>query len=255
MADGLAGKVALVTGAASGIGLATAQELAARGVARLVLVDKDADRLAAATIDGAELVRRPGDHCDEAFWRDTAEELRDLDLAVVNAGMASGGTITQLSYAEWRQTLAVNLDGAFLTLRASLRAMEAAGKGGAIVATASVSGIKAEPGTAAYAASKAGLIQLVRVAAKEGAPAGIRVNAIAPGGVMTPIWDGLEFFTDLVAQHGSREAAFAEMAKLATPLGRFAEASEIARQIVFLLSDDAAFITGAVLTSDGGYSL
>jgi NAD(P)-dependent dehydrogenase (short-subunit alcohol dehydrogenase family) len=115
--------------------------------------------------------------------------------------------------------------------------------------------VKAEPGTAAYGCSKAALIHLVRVAAKEGAARGIRVNAIAPGGVDTPIWDGLQFFADMVEQAGSREGAIAEMGKLATPLGRYASATEIARQIAFLLSDDAAFITGAVLTSDGGYSL
>jgi NAD(P)-dependent dehydrogenase (short-subunit alcohol dehydrogenase family) len=127
--------------------------------------------------------------------------------------------------------------------------------GGAIVATASVSGIKAEPGTAAYGASKAGLIQLAKVAAKEGAPRSIRVNAVAPGGVDTPIWDGMDFFETLVASEGSREAAIEAMAKMATPLGKYASAEEIAGQIAFLLSDAAASVTGAVLVADGGYSL
>ena len=142
-----------------------------------------------------------------------------------------------------------------LTLRAALRAMIAHGRGGAIVVTASISGIKAEPGVGAYGASKAGVIQLARVAAKEGAAHGIRVNAIAPGGVDTPIWDQLDFFPAMVAEQGSREAAIDAMAKAATPLGRWASADEVARQIAFLLSDDAANITGAVLTADGGYSL
>jgi NAD(P)-dependent dehydrogenase (short-subunit alcohol dehydrogenase family) len=116
--------------------------------------------------------------------------------------------------------------------------------------------LKAEPGTAAYGASKAGVIQLARVAAKEGAAQGIRVNAIAPGGVDTRIWDGLPFFQGLIEQHGGdRAAAMRAMAGMATPLGRYATADEIAAQIGFLLSDAAATITGTVLVSDGGYTL
>jgi len=134
-----------------------------------------------------------------------------------------------------------------------MRAMEA---GGAAVLTASISGIKAEPGTAAYGASKAGIIQLTKVAAKEGAARGLRVNAIAPGGVDTPIWDQTPFFQDLVAEHrGDRDAALDAMAKMATPLGRYASAEEVAAQVGFLLSGAAATITGTVLVSDGGYSL
>jgi 2-keto-3-deoxy-L-fuconate dehydrogenase len=151
--------------------------------------------------------------------------------------------------------MSVNLDGAFLTLRAALRAIKESPGPRAIVITGSISGMKAEPGVAAYGASKAAVLQLAKVAAKEVAADGIRVNAIAPGGVDTPIWDGMPFFEQLVASEGSREAAIAAMAKMATPLGRYASADEIAGQIAFLLSDDAATMTGAVLTSDGGYSL
>jgi NAD(P)-dependent dehydrogenase (short-subunit alcohol dehydrogenase family) len=130
-----------------------------------------------------------------------------------------------------------------------------AGRGGTIVATASAAGLKPEPGVAAYGASKAALIHLVKVAAKEGAARNIRVNAIAPGGVETPIWDGLPFFEDLVRSTGTREAAFAKMATIATPLGRYAKPEEIAEQIAFLLSEASALITGATLVSDGGYTL
>ena len=121
--------------------------------------------------------------------------------------------------------------------------------------TASVSGFKAEPNTAAYGASKAGVIQLAKVAAKEAAPRKIRVNVIAPGGVDTPIWDGLPFFEQLIEQTGSRGAAVEAMAGMATPLARYAEPEEIAGQIGFLLSGMARNLTGAVLVSDGGYSL
>jgi NAD(P)-dependent dehydrogenase (short-subunit alcohol dehydrogenase family) len=129
------------------------------------------------------------------------------------------------------------------------------GNGGSIVVTASVAGLKAEPGIGAYGASKAAAIHLVRIAAKEGAANRIRVNAIAPGGVETPIWTGVPFFQDLVERLGSEEAAFAAVGAKATPMGRFATAEEIARQIGFLLSEKAAFMTGACLVADGGYSL
>ncbi len=241
--------IVLVTGAASGIGLATAT-LLADSAERLVLVDRDADALAALTLPcSVDLV--PGDVADEAFWDEAAPYLGGLTHAVINAGVAGAGAIAGLAFAEWRDILSVNLDGAFLTMRAAMRAIDGAG---AIVAVASAAGIKAEPGIAAYAASKAGLIQLVRVAAKEGAGRSLRVNAIAPAGVETPVWDAVPMFADRAAEIG-RDAAFAEMAAAATPLGRYAKPEETARQIAFLLSDDAALMTGSVLVSDGGYTL
>lgn len=246
------GKTALVTGAASGIGAACARYLAEHGTALLILTDIDEAALEALDLP-CDTKRVAGDVAEPAHWERVGECLDGLDLAVLNAGVASGGPIAELEFAEWRRVLGVNLDGAFLSLRAALRSIRA---GGAIVLTASISGIKAEPGTAAYGASKARVIQLTKVAAKEAAPRGVRVNAIAPGGVDTPIWDQTPFFRDLVSQHGGdRAAALTAMAKMATPLGRYASAEEIAAQIGFLLSDQAATITGAVLASDGGYSL
>ena len=239
----------LVTGAASGIGLATATQLAT-GDTRLVLVDRDAAALARVALPGA-VETLAGDVADERFWEEAASRLAGIDAAVVNAGVAGAGAITDLAFAEWRRILGVNLDGAFLTLRAAMRAMTG---GGAIVATASAAGIKPEAGVAAYGASKAGLIHLVKVAAKEGAARGIRVNAIAPAGVETPVWDAVPMFADRAAAIG-RDAAFAELAALATPLGRYAKPAEIAAQIAFLLSDAAALITGSCLVSDGGYTL
>ena len=144
----------------------------------------------------------------------------------------------------------MNLDGAFLTLQAALRAIR---DGGSIVCVASAAGIKAEKGIGAYAASKAGLIQLARVAAKESAGRQVRVNVIAPGGVETPIWESTELNARI--EEIGRQAAFDEIAAHGTPLKRFAKPEEIAGQIAFLLSDAAATMTGSVLVSDGGYLL
>lgn len=242
----------LITGAASGIGLALANLIAAQDQA-LVLVDKAP--LDTVLAGGRNIIRLQGDVTDEDFWKCSASELDGLTHASVNAGVAGNGFVDALDFQEWRRILSVNLDGAFLTLRAALRAIKRSAGPKAVVLTASIAGVKAEPGIAAYAASKAAVIQLTRVAAKEVAADGIRVNAIAPGGVDTPIWDGMPFFEQLVISEGSRDAAVMAMAKMATPLGRYASAEEIARQMAFLLSDSAATITGAVLASDGGYSL
>ena len=245
------GKTALVTGAASGIGAACAQWLADRGAKRLVLVDRDEAGLAALDF-ACEAARFAGDVADPTLWERIEAETGTLDHAVLNAGIGAGSPLTETSFEDWRRVMAVNLDGAFLSLRAALRLLK---DGGSAVLTASIAGVKAEPNTAAYGASKAAVIQLAKVAAKESSARGIRVNAIAPGGVDTPIWDGLPFFEGLIAQTGSREAAIEAMAKMATPLGRYAQPEEIAGQIGFLLSDMAANITGTALVSDGGYSL
>jgi NAD(P)-dependent dehydrogenase (short-subunit alcohol dehydrogenase family) len=156
---------------------------------------------------------------------------------------------------EWRRIMATNLDGVFLTLRCAMKLMQQGQRGGAIVVVASAAAIKAEVGTAAYAASKSGALQLARVAAKEGAGEHSRVNAVLPGGVETPIWRSVPFFQEVLAQTGSERAAFDQMAAMATPLGRYATAEEIAEQIVWLLSDRTSTMTGAAVSIDGGYTL
>jgi len=243
-----AGKSALVTGAASGIGRASAELLASEGAARLVLVDTNAEALRGLAF-GCAVDPLGGDVADPGFWKSAT--LGELDHAVINAGVAGAGLIADMDFAEWRRIFSVNLDGAFLSLQAALRAIR---DEGSIVTVASAAGIRPEPGVAAYGASKAGLIQLAKVAAKEAASRRVRVNAIAPGGVETPVWDAVPMFADRAREIG-RDAAFAELAAMATPLGRYATAEEIAEQIAFLLSDAAATITGSVLLSDGGYTL
>jgi NAD(P)-dependent dehydrogenase (short-subunit alcohol dehydrogenase family) len=245
-----AGRTALVTGAASGIGAACARALAERGAARLFLVDVDSAGLDALDLPG-EVHRITGSVADEALWQTLEPRLSGLDHAVVNAGIGSGGPISSISLAEWRRVMAVNLDGAFMTLASSLRAMT--GKSGSVVVVASTTGIKPVPGIGPYGVSKAAVAHMARIAAVENARKGIRVNAIAPGGVDTAIWEGGADFQASVAAIG-REATLKAMAKT-TPLGRFASSEEMADSILYLLSDAAANITGHVMVSDGGFTL
>ena len=253
MAYDFSGKTALVTGAASGIGAACVEALAKGGAATLVLVDRDADKLDALDLE-CQVVRHAGDVADAELWARVEVEGHRFNRAVVNAGIAGkAAPIVKMEMDDWRKVMAVNLDGAFLSLRTAMRN---AAEDCAIVLTASVTGIKANPGTGAYASSKAAVMQLVRIAAVEGAQHGIRVNAIAPGGVDTPLWDTQHQIRDAIDKAGGdRAAVIAGMAAQTTPLGRFASADEIAAQVMFLLSDAASTITGTTLVTDGGFSL
>jgi NAD(P)-dependent dehydrogenase (short-subunit alcohol dehydrogenase family) len=246
-----AGRSALVTGAASGIGAACARALAARGAARLFLVDVDGAGLDALDLPGCDVHRITGSVADEALWQALDPRLIGLDHAVVNAGIGSGGPIASISLADWRRVMAVNLDGAFMTLASSLRAMEA--KGGSAVVVASVTGLKPVAGIGPYGVSKAAVAHMARIAAAENARKDIRVNAIAPGGVDTAIWESGDDFKASVAAIG-RDATIKAMAKT-TPLGHFATSDEMADSILYLLSDAASNITGHVMVSDGGFTL
>lgn len=263
----LVGRVALVTGAASGIGRATAMALGRAG-ARVCVTDRDtagAEAVAAEVAAGAEggprkLAAGPAfahrlDVTDETEWETAMAAVLDrwdrLDVLVANAGISAASPITDTTLEAWRRITATNLDGAFLALKHGGRAMRD-DAGGSIVIVGSASGIRAAPGAAAYSATKAAVAMLVRSAALELADDGIRVNAVSPSAVRTPMWEAMPFFKDMVAEHGE-EGAWAVLAH-GTPLGRVAEPEEVAEAILFLASDAASYITGVELPVDGGYT-
>lgn len=257
----LTGRVALVTGAASGIGAATARLLAAHGAvtycADLAVAVTEADDAGTSATTTARTVQIQLDVRQEEAW-DTAvatvlENEGKLDVLVHAAGIAAASPISETTLAEWRRVLATNLDGCFLAIKHGIRAMKE--PGGAIVVIGSASGIRPSAGAAAYSTSKAAVGMLVRAAAKEcrQEKLPIRINAISPGGVKTPLWREMSFFADLVELHGSEEAAFAAMEVHGGD--RFAEPEQVAEGVLFLVSDAASHITGVELPLDDGYTL
>jgi 2-keto-3-deoxy-L-fuconate dehydrogenase len=232
----------LVTGAASGIGAAVAQ----------LLRDQQAQVVAAARTPGPGIL--PLDVTDEAQWQRALPNFANLDGLVACAGISDARPIAETSLTDFRRVTAVNLDGAFLSIKYAAGAM--GDGGGSIVIVGSASGAKAVANAAAYCASKAAVRMLVRTAALELKPRNIRVNCVSPAGVVTPMWRTMPFFEDLVAQQGE-DAAWnalggADPAK--RPLHRMAFPEEIAAAIAFLLSPAAAQITGIDLPVDAGYT-
>ncbi len=245
----LAGRVILITGAASGIGAAAARVFAGYG-ARLVLTDRDGAGVAAVAdaIDGS--VARTADitRADDmaAAVAAAVSAFGRLDGAFNNAGVEQAGAamIPVAAYPpeDFDRVIAVNLRGLLVCLQAEIPAL---GRGGAIVNTASVMGHRAAPGMGAYAASKHGVVGLTRAAALDCAAAGIRVNALLPGAVRTPMLTERAFPANL---------GYEAMATAVHPLGRLAEPEEIAEAAAWLLSDRASFVTGHALAVDGGLS-
>jgi len=242
----LTGSVAIVTGAAGGVGRATTERLLARG-ARVVAVDASP---AVQDLAGDDVAAVEGDvalagTADAAVAAARARWQR-LDILVNNAAVILYKGILDTSDEEWDRLLAVNVRSAFLFSRAAIPAMLEGG-GGAIVSTASISGLIGLPGQAAYAASKGAIVQLTKQLAVEFAPQGIRVNAVAPGAIDTPF---LRSFVDAQEDPAAVEAAISA----GHPLGRWATPGEVADAIVFLASDEAAFVTGTIFPVDGGFT-
>ena len=256
------GKVALVTGAASGIGRATALLLVREG-ANVAVTDIDepgAQRVAnAITENGGESISTKLDVTSESDWKAalSAAQVRwgPINVLVAGAGVSFAKPVTEMSLEEWRRVMEVNLDGVFLGTKHAVRQMRE-GSGGSIVIVSSASGIKASPGASAYCASKAALRLFAKSVALECAENGdaVRVHTVHPGGVKTPMWRSMDFFQELVAKHGSEEAAFRAMENDAKPPQRLAEPEEIAAAILFLASDESSFVTGSELTVDSGYT-
>ena len=248
----MAGARALVTGGASGIGEATARQLCELGVT-MALLDRDAERLTSVA-DELGAFRAVVDVTDADAVRSgvdsLVEQLGGLDLLVNNAGTGSLARLEHYRDRELDRLIAVNLTGAYRVLAASLPHLRRASagdgpdgptrRGGSVVNVASASGVRPTLGEAPYSAAKAGLISLTQSAAMEAAP-DVRVNCVSPGFVKTPLNQML------LDQPGVADALGA-----ATPLGRVGSAEEVARVIVFLLSDEASYVTGQNLVVDGG---
>lgn len=245
----LAGKAAVVTGAAGGIGRGVARELAREGASVLV------SDLGSAARGGEETVALIEDEggtaaftpCDVTSERDCAalvagalERFGRLDCAVNNAGIAVHKPLADVTEEEYDRVLGVNLKGVFLGMRAQIPAMVERG-GGAIVNVASVAGLQAVPLISPYTASKHGIIGLTRNAAKEYGEAGVRVNAVCPNAIRTPLMDASppEFVEELIRPQAIK---------------RVGEPEEVGFAVAYLCSDRAAFVTGVALPVDGGYA-
>jgi meso-butanediol dehydrogenase/(S,S)-butanediol dehydrogenase/diacetyl reductase len=244
----LEGKVAIVTGAGSGIGRASAARFAAEGAAVLVADVRAAkaqvsvDAILAA---GGRAVAREVDVSDagqvEAMVAAAVEQFGGLDVLFNNAGTTRPGTAVSLSAADWEVTWNTNVSAVFFAAKFAIPAMIERG-GGSIISTASVSGLAADAGEVAYSASKAAVINLTRALAVDHARQGIRANCICPGATATPPM--LRAFRD--------DPALRETANAVQPIGRFAEPAEMASVAVWLASAESSYVTGQAIVVDGG---
>jgi NAD(P)-dependent dehydrogenase (short-subunit alcohol dehydrogenase family) len=252
----LDGRVALVTGAAAGIGAACARLMAAEGAAvALTDIDEARGRATADAIsrDGGRALFHAQDVTDEAAWPQVVSQIERafgrLDSVVANAGIAILGPVTEMSLADWRRQQAVNVDAVYLTVKHTIPALSRAG-GGSIVMMSSIAGLRGSPGLAGYSASKGAVRLFAKSMAMECAMAGlnIRVNSVHPGIIDTEIWGKMP------AGNPGRNAPLDPHAMAATsvPLSRIGTAEDVARAVVYLVSDASSYVTGSELVVDGG---
>lgn len=252
----LAGKAAIVTGGASGIGEACAETLARAG-ASVLLTDIDdlrgkdvAARIAKA---GGTAHYMKHDVRNEAAWPGVVAEAEKrfgrLDIMVANAGVGIMAPIATMTLADWQKQQAINLDGVFLSIKHSIPAMKKAG-GGSIVLMSSIAGLRGAPGLAAYSATKGGVRLLAKSVALEHAADNIRCNSVHPGIIATPIWEKIP----TGAEGNQRNAPIdpAERSAQITPLSRVGTAQDVANGVLFLCSDLADYVTGQEIVIDGG---
>ncbi len=245
------GRVALITGAGGAIGGATARRLAADGM-RLVLADLDPAAVArtASSIDAAaeDVLQRTVDVTDDAsvaaLVADGQQRMGRIEVAFSCAGVLRPGSVTDVTLDDWHRTLAVNLTGPFLLSRHVVPVMLAGG-GGSIIHMASTAGLVAEPGIAAYCASKGGVVMLARQMAVDYSRRGIRVNVICPGWIDTP-------FNDPVVERDGGPDALAPFIDVMVPIGRQGDPDEVADVVAFLAGHDSRLMTGSVVVVDGG---
>jgi NAD(P)-dependent dehydrogenase (short-subunit alcohol dehydrogenase family) len=252
----VSGKVAIVTGGASGIGEACAETLAREG-ASVLITDID-DTLGKGVVEritkaGGKAHYMRHDVRDEAAWPGIVAEAEKrygrLDIMVANAGIGVMSPIATMTLADWQRQQAINLDGVFLSIKHSIPAMKRVG-GGSIVLMSSVAGLRGAPGLAAYSATKGGVRLLAKSVALEHAADNIRCNSVHPGIIATPIWEKIP-----TGAEGNRRNAPIdprERAAATVPLPRVGEAQDIANGVLFLCTDAGNYITGQELVIDGG---
>ncbi len=245
----LDGRAGIITGAASGIGAATARVLAREG-ARLVLTDLDdtAGEQLAHDVGGVYIHH---DVTDEAAWphvvATAVKQFGRLDILVANAGIGIMGPTIDMTLSDWRRQMAINVDGVFLTVKYGIPAMRQAGHGGSIIMLSSVAGLRGSAGLAGYSATKGAVRLFAKSMALECAQAndGIRVNSVHPGIIATPIWTKLP-------QRSNAALDPNQIAAASVPLGVPGQAEDIANGILYLASDQSSHMTGSELVIDGG---